>query len=190
MHGPITISYTVEVEVDPDRAWYSSIMSRRCPATLALIGAAVFLTARPARADCVDVGCIVDPIVYAVVVPAIVGGVVAVGVDTYVTVADVSGAARHEPPSSGRSNFEVAFGGTQAALGGTFGGAAIATGGAEWGMGALAFSTWPLALAMHGQWGQTDDPYGGFPVATLPVAGVDLGILGYDVVRMARHERT
>jgi len=85
--------------------------------------------------------------------------------------------------------FETVWGGTQAAIGGTVAIALAATDDFTTAFAFLALTSWPLALGVHGAWAQRSDPYDGFPSAVLPVVGLDVGILAYDGVRIARRDQ-
>jgi hypothetical protein len=163
----------------------SALRKTLAQVALLLSGSLAFqlVAERDAAADCVDVGCIVDGLMVIVVPIVVVGGVLVV-VDAYETVNDIDDAASHHPTSSGRAKFEAAIGGVESAVGGVF--AIGLRHDPEGVFGALAATSWPFALTMHGAWAERADPYQGFPGHAIPVAGLDLGIAAYDVIRLAK----
>ncbi len=151
-------------------------MLRRAVVVLVLV--AVLVTPRTARAGGLDdLGDVFKVLIY--------GVFVTIGVDAYEAGVDVSGAARHVAPSGPRAGFELVWGGWQTVFIVGVGTVGLARGDTNTGGGLLAFSTFPLALAMHGAWGVRSDAYAGFPLAVLPVAALDGVVLGIDAIRLA-----
>jgi hypothetical protein len=101
--------------------------------------------------------------------------------DTALLTVDMGLAANHDTGSTGYAVFEGAFGGLQSVVGGIF--AVGGTGDESY--TALAITSLPASVSMHGLWAGATG-YDGFPFEVLPVAAIDTVVLSRDVVQMAR----